>query len=1651
MKGKTMLIKVLGVISALTVLIGAIYVPMAFTASAAVIPAADDQTVVFTFDEGEGSVTGQGDANNLTRGDDGIGCAGWGMHITTREDRQNRWYKLGYLHTNDVAYADAGGYRLNNNDGVYNLEPLTTYIVSFKLQVNSAPLNTTKLTSAVSTSVKLGYGFTGGTTGNTCSSMKTVVSDVFEAASVPKDKKADATFTITTALGRETYNVGENWYDLTYVFTTPEDLGQGVPSLGFYSTNYYGTDYLIDDVSVTKVGANSGVIVTIDEYSGRMDVLKGETDSAAELPVLTSDNAEHSFLGWYKNEERTESAEGITFNGGVQTIYSAWKAPVSVNFVDTLNGGEPYSVSGVAGEKIVYPADPVDNLNEPDASWFMGWYTTESYTEEFTLEEFGYKNITVYSKWDSEYTTEVEDFENYDTDTRSERVESDGKKYYSNRFYFGYAMDKIEDNGNHIIRFNWKSDTVKETDVAGSYDAQKRYSSLDHMIKMEDAVLLDGVTYTATFDYKVENISDTQTITVWPFNVHPFDVWTQGENFKNTQNAFITVDASKQGEEWHKGEFTFTMNYANEKKTGLFIMLSLAENSNATLYFDNFKFVPVQPYESAVTYYANNGEAAKTVLGKRGEDIPEYIPENKGLAFLGWYADKELTVPFKETKFGRVSATLYAKWAGVLVDFSNYTPSNNTNVFATQCMSIEKGEGIGYSDNTALRWHYKGDTVWKVENGKTELIADRGTGGRDFKAVLGTVKNNTTYEISYYVKTNYADSAYRVLFATGHPAGLWEAGYVGYENSACFVGKDSAGDGWIKKTTILTTNFGTEKASNFYVLFRCETPKKENEIDVLIDNILITEVERNIVIFNSNADVDNAYQIGNKGDAINFPTLKNGNAQFLGWYSDAACEVPFTATEMAEGITNVYAKWSVVPIGFDKYKYESANRFNFGVTMSIKEGAGVGVDDNYALEWHVDGEMVRNVNNDGSIVYMKTRAANGKDNIARLGNLENKTAYKITYYYRAVEGSTCDAKINFATAHEASVWEPQYVNYDYTTQNVPLKQTEWTKAETYLFTDFADEKGKMLYIQVIADVNPVPDNINATVMVDNVLIEKIDKPYVVFDSMNGAPINIVSGKAGESITYPSNPVKNNFDFDGWYLDKEFTVPFTQTTFAENEAYVVYAKYVRSVLARYDFENYGKTAVPGWQLFGNGIEIGEMPVAYSGTKAIKLDRSEVAAARLSHAIIAADGINFELDPAKKYIATVKYYVEQRGSEPLRLYFRSGHEKSAFSGASTLCDTVLLNVVADLGVWKTAVFILDASKIPENGRCLYLIGEKGKDFIVYLDDVTIETLPENHTAYIVDNGDSPNVPTYVSGPIGSSFANKLPKMASKDNHIFTGYTKFDASNNAEELTTDKMVFSQDYMRIKASFVRLVTKQDFDGEYSLLFKTYGDYSTIDFDWEHYDASKEGNSKDNVTSGNYALHRKGNSYYFENAQLLTQAQMLTAGERYTITLKVKMGKHFHTNGALKVVSNRSPFYPWATTGDYYPVVAMADLADGEWHEVSYTFNAVECYLSLQSPGYCELFIDDVVITRVDKETTPLSTPCAFTEYVPAKRDANGNLIKKDTTIDVTTIVDSTLTADMGSLNITLIAIIAGAALIIVAGAIVAIVIIGKKRKNKV
>jgi len=205
-----------------------------------------------------------------------------------------------------------------------------------------------------------------------------------------------------------------------------------------------------------------------------------------------------------------------------------------------------------------------------------------------------------------------------------------------------------------------------------------------------------------------------------------------------------------------------------------------------------------------------------------------------------------------------------------------------------------------------------------------------------------------------------------------------------------------------------------------------------------------------------------------------------------------------------------------------------------------------------------------------------------------------------------------------------------------------------------------------------------------------------------------------------------------------------------------------------------------------------------------------------------------------------------------------------------------------------------------------------------------------------------------------------------------------------------------------------------QDFETDFVWWAENYQGYTIYDFDYEVYDSEKYGNSKANVTGGRYSLHKKGNSEYFENCVVFNEFNKLTPNDTYTLTMNVKLGKHFHTDGAIKIYSNDSTTYPWAVSGDYISVISIKDLKKDKWTKVSFTFEPTKAFLGIHTPGYVELFIDDIKLKNVEGKEIPLSSQPEFKDYTIAKRDENGKIIvTEEGFVDVTKIIDPQLNED--------------------------------------
>ncbi len=1079
----------------------------------------------------------------------------------------------------------------------------------------------------------------------------------------------------------------------------------------------------------------------------------------------------------------------------------------------------------------------------------------------------------------------------------------------------------------------------------------------------------------------------------------------------------------------------------------------LPKNADAEIYFDDFVFKAKQPYESEVEIHPNNGGESIRLFGERGSEIVFPKITNQSFRLKGYFTDEACTVPFTGSVYTRQKITLYAAWENAPISFENYGFADESGK-VSPTMSLLAGSGVGCKDgdDAALAFRFNGSDIYSEIDGQIVYMGSRAA-MRDHSARLLQVKDKTLYRITYYYKNRpESNVSYRLFFSVSSE-NIWDAKSYnsGVSQTERIITKNESG--WTKAEVYYKTDLKTVYGNWLFLQATLLGGGNTKVASCDIDDIFVEEIPAPYVIFEPNNEGAQVVRNGNMGDPIDFPAVKNGKAELLGWYTDEALTVPFTETTYT-GEFRVYAKWSNAPISFEDYKY-TADGVNIGQTMRIIRQNGVGCTDgdDAVLGFRFNGSDIYS-EKDGQIVYMGSRF-NMRDHNARLKQVENHAFYRITYYYRNNPETNTAYRLFFSTSSE-NIWEtPVYVNGRESTERlVSPQENGWTKVQTYLKTDFPKAHGNWLFLQ--ATTMSGSQNTVVSCDIDDILIEKIEPPYVVFNLQNGEESQLLQGSEGSPIVLPQTPYRHGFTFTGWYADAACTTPFTQKVFTADTETFVYAGWRQNRTVVYDFENYG-CIDQDWKMQLCDVIYQHRSEAASGSGVLYVDRRTENGATLNpagaYAGVAWGTELYETDGASYYVISAKVYVLSKGNSNFTLTGRiAGKDNLWAYGTNDTTNRAQVRRSVPTGTWTKVTFTLDASKAKKaEGRYLYLRMAGGNEGQYLVDDVTVTRLDPGEIPVVVEQvgGKTDQIPEYVSGPKGSDYSSLLPQNPKLDNILFMGYCFINDKDEYERITDTRI--GEEAGRIYARLQRSVIAQNFDdGNYQAEWNRPLTYRIADFDYELYDAQAAGHSADNVTSGRYSLHRKGKTPYFENALLLTQGDELSETGRYTVTMKVKLGKHFHSDGAVKIVSNRSPYYAWTTTGDYYPIISIKDLEDGKWHEVSYTFNSVEVYASLQTPGYCELFVDDVVFTLVD-ENTPLSTPAEYTEYVPARRDEQGNLLGYGSGdgFDLTKIWDVSLYQKPEENPVVLILLIGGAALVLAAGAAVWLILRGKRRKK--
>ena len=1634
--------RVIGVLCALVLLFSALYIPLVAGAAAPVnsVDIKDDEPFLFDIE----NVVSDATANqNEAEGSAAIGYYGWGWKTNT--------YTVGEMtntvidaskNNNAQSWSTAGGYRLHTKkaDGTYGFYPLapsTKYMVTFKIRVLSSPVSLSGSSAEAKATLDLAYNMTY-LNNVTWASASNYVNYIEANSKIPvMSSLIDSNkFSLYNSDGTVTeYPCSEEWHTVTYFITTPESFKYD-SCIGFYTSNYHGGACEIDDVSVTKIGENSGVITLYDEYSGTKEYFIGKDGEELDLSDKDiSDRANeenHKFEGWCKDEARTEIIKKVAFVKGADTfVYSRWAAPVTVTFKNTLDGSTS-SVTGNPGDSFKYPEDPVDPENK---TVFMGWYADEKFTTLHTSGKYGYANQTIYAYFKGESPALNQDFENYTRDSYTVKTDANGQKYKSNRYHFAPTMAKqsaVTYNGSkYAIKYHWNPVQIDDKNNENFYDVS-RWDSIDNVFNLGDG-LDNNTVYDVTFKYFVEKAS--APVKFYAISADWDNIWAHSKTYYNSEKVELKADG-----EWHEYTFRFYTDYATLSSDEIFLCIINTANVETVLYIDDVAVTPfAKPIETVITVNTGINDNLVYIKGERGTEIKfPTLTHPDGAPLKGFCIDKALTTDFTETTYGKLPVTVYAKWGATPMTFENYI--YEADKWKDPYINRVNKSGIGNGDDYAMQWFI---------DRKVDDTSNVGTSS-SFR-IATNIKHDAVYRVKFDYKTSSkTNQNLSVTVSSADSENVWwnithsypyttldiaAGGTNGWKTYECFVRADV----WANESYGGVTE-------DLYLALGGKTNKAGEYIDLVIDNVLVEETDKPVVSFDGQNDRAGSFVEGNIGDEIKFPTVTHPDgAKFLGWYTDEKCTTRFTETKFTQQFMVLYAKWGAFAMSFKAYPYESDNFKDPYINRVNKSGIGNG--DDYAMQWFID-RKVDNTSNVGTSSSFRIAT-----------DIQHDAIYRVKFDYKTSSKTNQKLSVTVSSADKENIWWNITHSYPYTTLDIAAGGTNgWKTYECYVRADVWTNESyggvsEDLYLALGGKTNKAGEYID--LVIDNVLVEKIEGvPYVFFDAETAAFFS--TGNVGDKIDIPTKlPVRVGYDFAGWYLDSEFKTKFDLKNFESDTQIIAYAKWKEAATWVYSFEDY--TCKEGVNythergvLATNIKKSGKYSMSFG--KDDKEDDGGVFA-------LEDGGTFFPLKTGTSYILKLNYYIKEHSDTNIGIRFvASGYNNyyvAITNGSTGLTPEFVITAEqakAHKGKWQTLTFVLDTTKLTKNQdgtdkyNELYCFLSSGKGWEIYIDDIAITQVPKGKVAVAFQTEGAKGCPDYLIGKPGQSYADKVPEKLEKEGKFFKGYFTKDVNGSFLSKERSAMVFGEASETLFARFLDFEVNENFDeGFYEKAYSKGLGYTLHDFDYEVYDSEKEGNSKDNVTSGRYSLHRKGNSLYKENSVILTLGNQIAEGERYTVTFKVKMGKHFHTDGAVKIVSSRSFQYAWTTTGDYYPVVAIADLADGQWHEVSYTFNSVEAFVTLQTPGYVELFFDDFNFKLVD-EKTPLSEPVQFTEYIAAKRDANGNLVKLDrNNIDVSTIIDDSLRA--GS-DIWLYVGIGGGALVLIAVALVLILVVFKKKK---
>ena len=538
-------------------------------------------------------------------------------------------------------------------------------------------------------------------------------------------------FTDLGVIDQFEYRDDADWYTATITFVvSPADVTDGKTSIGIYLRNStgvpleYATSVLFDNIVVKTYSTSGEDVLFMFDSKGGSECAPMLFDAESPIGALpTPTRYGYDFAGWkYDVTENGVTTtydveEGDSYSCGIVNAYAAWNlsdGAVEFNFRTNV---EDYDKT--VGTRVSFPGGHIDMPADPECvgQTFGGWYYDRAFTKPVDPDSAASESGTIFAKWISHGQKII--FDNYPESI----TKSAGK--FSDRYSI------VEKDGMTVLHHNPQDGTNK----GDSAEARAQlYTDNNQFIRV-----YDGMRYTVTFKYKIENFKTAGNFSV--FISSGGNTWSAYRKQTGSFNYVANTDG------WVTGTITFFATRADESVAND-NYLSICVSGQSDAYVEDVVIDCVDNemniYGSAIRFNTNGGKVLAAISGDPGDAIVLPTPVRSGYKFLGWYSDIELTTPFTDKVFGEEPIMVYAKWQlGKYVEgFEDYPAS-------VKQLGVSGGHTF-YNDTVA------GFDATNVHSGKTSLFRNGTSAGvKTFTLMRSAdlaLSVGSTYTLTFFVK-----------------------------------------------------------------------------------------------------------------------------------------------------------------------------------------------------------------------------------------------------------------------------------------------------------------------------------------------------------------------------------------------------------------------------------------------------------------------------------------------------------------------------------------------------------------------------------------------------------------------------------------------------------------------------------------------------------------------------------------------------------------------------------------------------------------------------------------------------------------------------------------------------------------------------------